>query len=209
MLKIMDKLRKSVKTNKKIIIFLLGLSLIGFIAGAIFIVLISKSDQALVGNYIKGFTNNINNNNLSYLDAFKNTVLTNLIFITIIWLLGISVIGIPIIIFMYFIKSFVLGFSFSAFILTYQSKGIILAILYIFPHHIINIVIYTVLMVYAIKFSLLLFNLMFYKKEVNLRSVMNHYIMIFLVSFLIIFLTSIMETFLTPFLLNKFSFLIK
>ena len=100
---LLDKLKLRFNSNKKFILFLLGISLIGFISGSLFITIISKSDQILVKDYIESFINNIQNNKLDYGDTLKNTLLSNLTFIIVIWILGISVIGIPINIFYYFV----------------------------------------------------------------------------------------------------------
>ena len=107
MKKQMDKLKNKTTSNKKIIVFLVGLFLIGLIAGSIFITIISKSDQALVKEYIKEFVNKADKNKLNYLEALKNASLSNGLFIVIVWLLGFSIIGIPIVIFMYFSKAFI------------------------------------------------------------------------------------------------------
>ena len=154
----MDKLNKKVKDQKTVIIFLLIIALIGSICGSFFITLLDKTDQELVKTYIETFINNINSNKLNYLDAFKNTLVTNSVYIIVIWLLGISIIGIPIIVLMYFTKLFIISFSVSAFILKYQLKGVLLVLVYVFPHHIINFLIYTLLMIYATKFSYILIN---------------------------------------------------
>lgn len=209
MAKVMDKLKDKVKYNKRLVVFLIGISLIGIICGSIFITIISKTDQTLVKTYIEEFMSNVGNNKLNYFDAIKNTLIGNGSYVLIIWLLGISIIGIPIIVFLYFTKTFMLGFSISAFILTYKTKGLLYALLYIFPHHIINLVAYTLLMVYAIKFSLYLLNSIIKKKSINFKNIMNQYLIIFGIVIILIILSALLETFLAPFLLEKFVFLIK
>ena len=175
---IIEKIRKKLKINKNGLLFLLGITLFGFISGVIFITVISKSDQALVKNYITSYLNNIDK--ISYFDSFKNIFLENLSFIIIVWLLGMSVIGIPINIFYYFIKSFIIGFSISSFILTYKIKGCLYAFIYIVPHNLINLIIYTILIYFTINFSLTLIYAIFKKKNLNFKTMMNKYINILL-----------------------------
>ena len=208
MKKILDKLKKEIKKNKKGILFLLGISLIGFISGTFFIIFISKADQILVSNYIESFISNIENNNLNYIDLFKNSIITNLTFIVTIWILGMSVIGIPINLFYYFTKSFILGFSISSFILCYKIKGCLLAFIYIVPHNLLNIFIYTILMLYSIKFSLKLIDSIINKKNLYFKNIMNSYLSILLISFIVILITSLYEVFVVPFIISKLLFLI-
>lgn len=208
MKKYMDKLKKNIRFNKKGITFLLGLSIIGFISGVIFITLISKSDQLLVKDYIESYIKEIGNK-INYLDLFKNCFFDNLIFIIIVWLLGMSVIGAFINIFYYFIKAFTLGFSISSFILTYKLKGIIYSIIYIIPHNIINILVFTLLVYYSINFSFTLIYAILKKKNINFKIIFNKYLYILLIIFLIILLTSLYESFVVPNIISKLLFIIK
>ena len=62
MKKKMDKLKEKIKANKQIIIFLLGLTIVAIIFGAIFVTVLNKNDQTLVKDYLEQYLNNIKNN---------------------------------------------------------------------------------------------------------------------------------------------------
>ncbi len=203
MKKQMDKLKNKTTSNKKIIVFLVGLFLIGLIAGSIFITIISKSDQALVKEYIKEFVNKADKNKLNYLEALKNASLSNGLFIVMVWLLGFSIIGIPIVIFMYFSKAFILGFSLSSFILQYKFKGLLLALIYFFPHHVVNILAYTLIMIYSLKISFILINSIIKKKTISFKAIMNRYLIVFAVSIGMVIVASLYECFVVPFLIRN------
>ena len=203
MKKQMDKLKKKTTSNKKIIVFLVGLFLIGLIAGSIFITIISKSDQALVKEYIKEFVNKADKNKLNYLEALKNASLSNGLFIVIVWLLGFSIIGIPIVIFMYFSKAFILGFSLSSFILQYKFNRILLALIYFFPHHVVNILAFTLIMIYSLKISFILINSIIKKKTISFKAIMNRYLIVFAVSIGMVIVASLYECFVVPFLIKN------
>lgn len=177
MKQIIDKLIDAAKREKKII-FLIVLALIGITMGSIFTTMLSQNDKVLAQTYIKDFITNINNNKLNYLDSFKSAFMSNVILILTIWILGISIIGIPVNIFIYFVKTFVIGFSLSAFILTYNVKGCLLGLIYIFPHHIINIAIYILLLMFSLNFSLKILKSLKSKKQMSLRLTFNRYIVI-------------------------------
>lgn len=199
-------LKRKMKRNKKMIYFLGGLALIGVIAGSFFLTFIEKSDQTLVKEYVTSFTESIKSGNLNYLDAFKNTFLSNLGYSITIFILGISIIGIPIIVLLYFVKSFMIGFSISAFVFVYGIKGTILSIFYMIPHF-INFIFYTILLIYAIKISILLIQALFGKAEVNLKKPVSNYLTYYIIVLIILVITSIMESFLVPILLKQFLFL--
>lgn len=205
----MDKLKNKFKTHKKMFFFLAGIAFIGFLFGVFFITILSQSDQTMVKEYITNFMNMINQNKMNYQTTFFNTILSHIIFVGTIWLLGISIIGIPITLFLYFSKAFMLGFSIGSFILEYQFKGVLFSFLYIFPHHIINFIVHTVLMVYSIKFSLKLIDSIFHKKTMNFKAIINTYIIILIIALILLVLSSVFEVFFVPFIFQKFSFLIK
>ena len=205
----MDKLKQVAKKYKKMALFLLGFAIIGFITGTLFTTILSETDKNLVKDYITGFINKIENNQLNYINSFKNAFTSNVIFIVTIWIFGMSVVGIPINLFIYFAKTFMLGFSISAFILQYKIKGCLLSLIYIFPHHIINVVIYTALLIFSINFSKKIIHSFKSKKPISFQSSFKRYSVIFFFGLVLITFTTIIEIFVTPFLLKKILFVIK
>lgn len=209
MKQIIDKLIDAAKKERKKIIFLIVLALIGITMGSIFTTMLSQNDKVLAQTYIKDFITNINNNKLNYLDSFKSAFMSNVILILTIWILGISIIGIPVNIFIYFVKTFVIGFSLSAFIFTYNVKGCLLGLIYIFPHHIINIAIYILLLMFSLNFSLKILKSLKSKKQMSLRLTFNRYIVILVFTLIVTLLTTLTEVFVTPFIIKKIIFILK
>ena len=200
----MDKLKK-----KKTLVIILGLAGILFIFGTIFITIISKSDINLVKEYINTFMDNIINNKIDYLEVLKETLISNIFFIILIWLLGMSVIGIPVNLFFYFFKAFSLGFALSSFILTYKTKGLLFSSLYLFPNEIVKFLAYTLIVSNSIKVSKKLINSIIKKETINFNKLINRYAKILGITLIIIIITSLYEVYAIPFIFNKLSFLIK
>lgn len=200
----MDKLKKN-----KILLFLLIISLIAFLFGCFFITILNNSDQELIREYIGKFLTDIYDNKINYIETLKTSLASNIFLVVIVWLLGLSVIGIPIILFIYFFKAFTLGFSISSFILTYKSKGIIFSFLYIFPNEILKFFSYTVLIIHAINISKKLIISILKKETINFNKSINKYFKILLICTFIIILTSLYEVYGIPFVFNKSYFLIK
>lgn len=208
-MKILDKLKDKVKINKKISLFLFIILIIGVIFGAIYTVILSKTDKELVMEYLNNFVNKIKTNDLNYVGTLINTLISNISFIIIIWLLGISVIGIPISIIMFFSKAFILGFSITSIIYKYKLAGSLMSLLYIFPHQIINIFVYIILMIYSISLSLKMIYCIFKKKSIDFKLIMNKYTKILLFSIILISITSLIETYICPNLIKLIISLLK
>lgn len=204
MKKYLDKL----KINKNLFISLLVIVIVALITGAFFSSILNTSDKNLITEYLNKFLTSTFTNKLSYISTLKTTIFFNLLFILFMWILGISVIGFIIIIFMLFIKAFVIGFSVGSFISIYKWKGIFISFIYIFPHHVINILIYIILSAFALTMSFQIL-LCFTKQKINLRIYMKKYSLVLMICIIILLLSSLYETLIMPRLLNIIEPLIK
>lgn len=200
----MDKLKKN-----KLIIILLVVSAVAFLFGSFFITVLSESDKSLVKEYISNFINDCYSNKINYSDALKETLISNIFYVILIWLLGISVVGIPVILFTYFFKTFTLGFSISSFFLTYKTKGIAFSIAYLFPNEIIKFIAYTLLMLHALRLSKKITKAVIEKENFPFGKFINKYAKILVVVLCAIVAASLYEVYIIPFVYNKLYFLIK
>lgn len=110
-----------------------------------------KSD---ILNYINSFTDYIANRNVDYKNVLMVTIKNNIPFITLIWFLGMTMIGIPIILIIDLIKGYVLGFTISIMINSIGTKGLWVAFLAIIPQNIVYIPCIILASVFAMEFSL-------------------------------------------------------
>lgn len=198
MKKIMDKLKGRMKTSRKMIVFFLVLLMIGISSGTIFSLVISKSDKALVSDTVQNFFEAIQKNEINFMEVFKNTIFDNGANSIFMWLLGISVIGIPILLFLYFSKAFIFGFSIGSILLQYKAKGIFLCFFYIFPHQVLNLLLYTFLLLYALSLSIKLFFVLIRRKTIDFKPIMNKYILIFVITLLGFLFTALYEAYFMP-----------
>ena len=206
--KIFKLINAEFKKNKKMFTFIAILLALGFISGSLFITILSDSDKKMVLDTITNYFNQVKTNKIDFLYIFRTSSISNLLYIFFIWILGISIIGIPVIIVLIFIKSFILGFSISSIISQYKFKGTLLSLSYIFPHHILNIITICFVSMYALSVSMSLIKLITTKKQINFKVIMRRYIGVFIIAIILSLLSSIIETFITPYFIKLFSFLI-
>lgn len=148
-------IKRYVQKNKKVFMFLIVLVLIGITAGSIFSVTLKPNDNGLVKNYLENYLSSINNKEIVILDSFFSSITSNFFIIISIFLLGLSFIGIPIILIIFFYKSFIFGFTLGSILINYKIKGILLSIIYMFPHNLIDL------------FTLILFTIMSFNISKN------------------------------------------
>ena len=209
MKKYMDKLKRRIYFNKNLFLFLIVLVLVGVGAGALFSLILSDGDKKLVTDYLNDFITNISKSNFNFNVSFFNTVIFTLGFALIIWLFGISIIGILFVLPFLFIKSFVLGFSICSILINFKFKGILLSLAYVVPHHVVNIMVYILISAYSIMISYRLFNSMREKKNFDFKLFMNKYLFILLFSLSILFISSLYEVFVLPNIMHFIVNLIK
>lgn len=196
----MKELVKKLK-EKKLFIIIFIVTVISFIIGILLISILSSNNKSLIVKSLNNFFISIKENKLNQSALLYKTLTNNIIINLIIWILGISIIGIPIVISILSFKSLTFGFTISSLIYTYKFNGIIKSIIYIIPN-LINLFIIFVLSYYSISFSLMLFNYLFRKKEYNKRIIVNRYLKLLLISLLLLILTAVLESFVIPKLFN-------
>lgn len=205
----MDKLSKFFNLSKHTLIFLLGLLAIGIICGSLFNVIISKSDQVIVNDYLANFFNKITNNELNFMNCFKDSLVFNYLYVLFIWILGISIIGLPIILFMFFGKAFTLGFTIAAIIKHYGVKGCLISLAYVFPHYIVNVFVFTVLTIYALSLSIRMIKCIVKRKTIDFRPIMKKYTFILIGCLIVILITSLYEALIMPNILKYILTIVK
>lgn len=185
--------------NKRINLFVFFIILLGIISGAIFLVTLNETDKELVVNQITNFMTNINDNNINNLMAFKNSIIENIIYIIIIWIFGMSIIGIIFNIFIIYLKGFILGFTLASFFFIYKYKGILAGLIYIFPTNIINIIVTMIIGVYSIILTILLWKVIFMKDRSNsIGKFLKKYLLVLLICIVLISISSLCESYLVP-----------
>ena len=187
-------------TRTNIVIF--SIFIIGVITGSIFISIINTNDKALVVEHISKFFNSINSSSYSYLDSLKDMLSLNYFYIIVIWVLGLSILGILVNIFLTYLKGFIIGFTTSSLIITYGFKSLPAVILYIIPHTIINTLVIIILTIYSVTFSRYLFIQIFQKKDMKTKNFMKKYIIILLLAIGLTLISSLSEVYLFPMLLK-------
>ncbi len=196
------KLSDIILPSKKINYFVVTILLFGVISGSIFLVILDSGDKSGTVLQIQTFISNLSNNKVDGGLALRSSLIINYVFVGLIWGLGLSIIGIIFNIFLTYIKGFVVGFSVASIFATYNYKGILMALLYLFPHQILNVIVVCVLTIYSIMFSLNLLEIIVTKKVKKNYNMLKRYVVILLFSIIISFISSLLEVYLFPNLLK-------
>ena len=200
-----SRIKNIIFPNKKTNYIVITILFLGVITGALFSTMIDLNDKKLVLEKIQLFISNINEGNFSNITALKNSLIINLSYSFIIWILGFTIIGVIINIFLLYLKGFIFGFSLSTFILTYSYKGIILSILYTLFGQLLNIIVIIILTIYSIMFtSNFIKQILKNKQNINIQKHFKNYSLIFAITIIISLISSVSEVFLFPTVIHIF-----
>ncbi len=183
-----------------VIVFLM----IGISTGAITIRTVDDTAREQIINYLGSFSNIINKDaDLNTIKVFRYSITNNIQTIIAIWLLGITVIGVPIVLIIIALRGFIIGFTVAFFIKEFKIKGLTLSLLYLLPQNIFLIFGFIVTSVISILFSISIL-----KNRINvirrpsfLNRFVNYTITMFIISIIII-IGSLVESFTTPIFLK-------
>ena len=185
--------------NKKTNLFTICIIILGIISGSIFLIIISDKDKSLVITRITEFISKINTNDINNIEALKNSLIENSIYVLLMFLLSASIVGIIINIFLTYLRGFIAGFTISSFILTYKYKGIIASLIYTFPTIIIKFIITLLISTYSFTFTILLIKSIFNKtNNILVKKYIKKYFLILGICLVLVIITSISEAFLFP-----------
>ena len=198
-MKLINLIMNDLKKDKSIYLSLLIALLISFIFGMFFITILSSTDKVTLKEYITNFFTSIKQGKI--ISLYK-TLINNNLGILITSILAFSVVLFPLVIVIIFYKGFTLAFTITSLIYTFKIKGIILAIVYVFPSLIFNLVFYFIMCYYSFKLSLILFNKVINKDATNINKFLKKYLVIILICIVFVSLFSLYDTYLLPSLIK-------
>ena len=190
-------------TSRNLFIFLFSFSVVTLIIGIIFYFFLNTNDKALA-------TSNINDyftigENYSYFNLFKDSIINNTFNIFLIWILGLSVIGVIANIFIYFFQMFSIGFTLASIFGNYGFKGIVGSFCYLFPSKICYVMMLFLLTFFSIKISYKVIRLCFTSTDINIKEEMRKYFKVLLFAFIFVLVIAILEVFIDPIFIKIFT----
>ncbi|HLR80039.1 MAG TPA: stage II sporulation protein M [Bacillota bacterium] len=186
-----------VKEHGTVYLFMIILFLTGIVFGAMIVNSMNFIQKQDLFFYLERFFGEINDQyEIAKADILKNSFLYHAKYLFIIFILGLSVIGLPIVWILLFLKGLVVGFSVGFLVNQLGMKGLLLASLSIAPQNMIIIPIYIIAGSLSMIFSLTLLNKIFsHKMSQPIFQPLARYIVLFSFLLTISFVASCLEAF--------------
>ncbi|MGC5324463.1 stage II sporulation protein M [Brevibacillus sp. SYSU BS000544] len=193
-------IRNFMKENQSLYVFTVVLITMGVIFGAVIVNSLSLEQKQELFGFLQYFFRNIDQNgiadpNQQFQQAMGYYVKT----VGIMWIFGLSIIGVPMILLLLFLKGIVIGFTVGFLVNQFQWDGVLFALAGVLPQNMLVIPAFVIIGVAGIAFSLRL---------IKTRLISNNrgpilpyffsYSMLVLVMFGILTLAALFESYISP-----------
>lgn len=204
-IKIKESYVRHIKTNFLIYFIVILCLMIGISAGAITIKVLDEDQKRQLISFLDSFFKILNESEVSGLSILKVSIMNNLQTVLIVWLLGVLIIGIPIIMVVLILRGFIIGFTVGFLIDGLGIKGFLFALFAILPQNIFIIPCIVIVSVIAIKFAFTIVKCKFKKIRYNYFKRLLTYSSTILIISLLIIIGSLIEAYITPIFLKLIS----
>lgn len=171
---------------------------VGMILGIYTVKYMGQIERSNLNGYINDFSKSYKTFNLDYRTVFIDAVKNQISIILALWFFGLTMVGIPIILGINFIKGFTIGFSAGFVINGFGIKGVMLTLMAILPQNIIYLFCIIFCSVVAMDFSLTLIKNNMNKNWAQSISIkLSSYSFIFVISSIIMIFGFLFETYIT------------
>lgn len=186
-----------IKKNKKYLVFMVSIVLIGLIVGIIYYYIQSSNVKNNIINIISTY------------DSFKyNAIIKDLIIMSLLLISSFFIIGLPLSLFYIFYEGFSIGFLLSLFFASFKIKGVIYLLLFLLFNKIIIFILMFFFIQKIINIARYMIGYIIYKKEGLIKEKIIKNFISSLSYIIIVFFLNIFLYFLSSFLFKELAFLL-
>ncbi|MNJ33753.1 Stage II sporulation protein M [compost metagenome] len=192
--------RYALKDQTPVYVFVSVLFLMGVVFGALMVNALTLEQQQDLSRYLGDFFISVNEGGADFHPAsFWDVAILHLKWLGLIWILGLSVIGLPGILILDFFKGVLIGFTVGCLVGQFTWKGLLFALVSVAPHNLLIIPVLLISSVSAIGFSLnIIRSRVLMSRSGGVSRPFLTYTALTLALGLVIFAASSFETWVTP-----------
>ncbi|WP_127585918.1 stage II sporulation protein M [Paenibacillus koleovorans] len=198
-----NRMRSDLREHLSLYVFVAVLLVMGIVFGALMVNALSAEQKEELGRHLGSFVQMIDQGaEIGGKASLQATFLIHLKWLLLIWLLGLSIIGLPFIFLLDFLKGVLLGFSVGVLVGEMSWKGMLFALVSVAPQNMIIIPALMICSVSAVSFSLYLIKNRFLQKKGALYPPFVRFSSVTLSMIVLLFGVSLFEAYLSPSLMQ-------
>lgn len=189
-----------VREYSSIYMFIIVLFLMGVISGAIIVNSLSFTQKEDLLYYLSKFFGQVADGQIttSY-QMFISSIMHNIKYIGLIWLLGVSIIGLPLILILLFVKGTVIGFTVGFLVNAMGWGGFRIAIVSVLPQNIILVPVTIFITTLSLALSINIIRRVFFREiRQPLKPILLRYIGALFICIIFIAVAGAMESYFSP-----------
>jgi stage II sporulation protein M len=192
------------REHSSIYLFVVVLFLMGVIFGAIVVNSLTFSQKEDLAYYLSQFFGEVSNGKVAASkDVFAQSLFDNSKFIGMMGILGISIIGLPVILIVLFMKGLVIGFTVGFLVNQMGWNGFLLSFVSVLPQNFIIIPVFIITATIAVSISLKMIRRQFMKKiSEPILPLLGRYALVFVVAGLFLVSAALFEAYISPSLMK-------
>ena len=197
--KLRELLLKHIQGNVVIYFIVILFFVVGISSGAFTVKALSDQHKGELISYMQNFFQVLNQSTFDAFSVLKQSLVNNMQTGILTWILGITIIGIPLILLIIVIRGFIIGFTVGFLIEQMGIKGFLFCVFAILPQNLFIIPGIIIIAVIAVSFSVMLIKSKLNKNyQVDMVRQFVLYSTIVAAVFLVILLGSFIEAYITP-----------
>ena len=192
------------REHSSIYLFVVVLFLMGVIFGAVVVNSLTFSQKEDLAYYLSQFFGEVSNGKVAASkDVFAQSLFDNSKFIGMMGILGISIIGLPVILIVLFMKGLVIGFTVGFLVNQMGWNGFLLSFVSVLPQNFIIIPVFIITATVAVSISLKMIRRQFMKKiSEPILPLLGRYALVFVVAGLFLVIAALFEAYISPSLMK-------
>lgn len=194
-----ETFQNHMEENLLLYVFTTVLFIMGVVFGSLVASALSVEQRQDLLGYLYHFFNGLKQDSITDPHtAFKHSVVHHLKYVGLMWLLGLTIIGVPFVLVLVFLKGIVVGFTVGFFVRELSWKGLGFALVSVFPQNLLIVPATIVVSVSSIGFSLLLLRNRFIQRRGTIFPHFASHSLLVVTMGTILVLASLFEAFVSP-----------
>ncbi|MNH94794.1 Stage II sporulation protein M [compost metagenome] len=192
-------MKQFMKENVSLYVFVTVLFVIGVVFGAVMVNALSLEQKQEMTRHLGSFFHEVNGGlQVDGMQSFKDAFAVHMKWILLIWLFGLSIIGLPLILILDFLKGVLIGFTVGYLVGQMSWKGMLFAFVSIAPQNLIVIPALIICSVSAMAFSIAMIKNRFIQRRGTIYHPFMKYTTVTLMMGVLLLAASLWEGYLSP-----------
>jgi stage II sporulation protein M len=193
-------LSNHIKSNKYLYLLVLVFFSVGIAAGAFTVKALDEVQKQSLFKYIQGFFQVLTSQSVDSAAILKQSIINSVQTVAAIWILGITIIGIPVTLLVIGIRGFILGFTVGFLIDTLGWNGLLFTVAAIIPQNVVIIPCIIAISVFSLSFSLMII-----KNRMSKRWTNNYWqkLLSYSINVIVLLLLSIIGSFIEAYIVPE------